>query len=101
MYRAEVIGSMLRPSYLKAARADLQQGSLSAAEFKRLEDRAVAHRRRRAEHQGPRARNVPARMRIRAAHVADDEIVGAQLALEPVDVDHCRQVRHGRGTLAG
>jgi 5-methyltetrahydropteroyltriglutamate--homocysteine methyltransferase len=41
VFRAEVIGSMLRPSYLKEARAGLQQGSLSAAEFKRLEDRAV------------------------------------------------------------
>jgi 5-methyltetrahydropteroyltriglutamate--homocysteine methyltransferase len=41
MFRAEVIGSMLRPSYLKEARADFEQGSLAAHEFKRLEDRAV------------------------------------------------------------
>ncbi|HEX3277689.1 MAG TPA: hypothetical protein VHR40_04140, partial [Thermoleophilaceae bacterium] len=41
MFRAEVIGSMLRPSYLKEARAAFEQGSLSARDFKRLEDRAV------------------------------------------------------------
>jgi 5-methyltetrahydropteroyltriglutamate--homocysteine methyltransferase len=41
VYRAEVIGSLLRPSYLKDARAAFQQGDLSPAEFKRLEDRAV------------------------------------------------------------
>ena len=41
MFRAEVIGSMLRPSYLKEGRAAFEQGQLSAADFKRLEDRAV------------------------------------------------------------
>jgi hypothetical protein len=41
MYRAEVIGSMLRPSYLQEARAALQEGTLSAHDFKRVEDRAV------------------------------------------------------------
>ena len=41
MYRAEVIGSMLRPSYLKEARAAFEQGGLSAHDFKRVEDRAV------------------------------------------------------------
>jgi hypothetical protein len=41
VFRAEVIGSMLRPSYLKEARAAFEQGSLSARDFKRLEDRAV------------------------------------------------------------
>jgi 5-methyltetrahydropteroyltriglutamate--homocysteine methyltransferase len=41
VFRAEVIGSMLRPSYLQEARAAFEQGSLSNAEFKRLEDRAV------------------------------------------------------------
>jgi 5-methyltetrahydropteroyltriglutamate--homocysteine methyltransferase len=41
MFRAEVIGSMLRPSYLKGARAAFEQGRLSAHEFKRFEDRAV------------------------------------------------------------
>ena len=41
MFRAEVIGSMLRPSYLKEARAAFQQGRLSAHDFKRVEDRAV------------------------------------------------------------
>jgi 5-methyltetrahydropteroyltriglutamate--homocysteine methyltransferase len=41
MYRAEVIGSMLRPEYLKEGRAAFEQGRLSAHELKRLEDRAV------------------------------------------------------------
>src|ERR671934_353119 len=41
MFRAEVIGSMLRPSYLKEGRAAFEQGRLSARELKRLEDRAV------------------------------------------------------------
>ncbi|MBX5440004.1 MAG: cobalamin-independent methionine synthase II family protein [Solirubrobacteraceae bacterium] len=41
MYRAEVVGSMLRPSYLIEARNALEAGTLSAAEFKRIEDRAV------------------------------------------------------------
>jgi 5-methyltetrahydropteroyltriglutamate--homocysteine methyltransferase len=41
MFRAEVIGSLLRPSYLKEAREAFMQGSLSESDFKRLEDRAV------------------------------------------------------------
>src|SRR4051794_13925279 len=41
MFRAEVVGSMLRPTYLARARAELQAGTLSTAEFKRVEDRAV------------------------------------------------------------
>jgi 5-methyltetrahydropteroyltriglutamate--homocysteine methyltransferase len=41
MFRAEVIGSMLRPSYLKEGRAAFERGSLSPRDLKRLEDRAV------------------------------------------------------------
>jgi 5-methyltetrahydropteroyltriglutamate--homocysteine methyltransferase len=41
VFRAEVIGSMLRPSYLKQARAAFEAGELSPPEFKRVEDRAV------------------------------------------------------------
>src|SRR5262245_18191088 len=41
VFRAEVIGSMLRPAYLKEARAAFEQGNLSAADLKRAEDRAV------------------------------------------------------------
>jgi methionine synthase II (cobalamin-independent) len=41
LYRAEVVGSLLRPAWLKDARAAWQQGTLSPAEFKRIEDRAV------------------------------------------------------------
>jgi 5-methyltetrahydropteroyltriglutamate--homocysteine methyltransferase len=40
-YRAQSIGSMLRPEQLKRARAELADGALSAARFKRIEDAAV------------------------------------------------------------
>ncbi len=40
-YRADVIGSLLRPDYLKEARAQLEAGTLSDAEFKQVEDRAI------------------------------------------------------------
>lgn len=39
--RAETVGSLLRPRYLKEARASLAAGDLTTAEFKRIEDRAV------------------------------------------------------------
>jgi len=41
VYRADIIGSLLRPSYLLEARQALEKGSIDAAEFKRIEDRAV------------------------------------------------------------
>ncbi len=41
IYRAEVIGSLLRPPYLKQARLDFAADRLSAAQFKQVEDRAV------------------------------------------------------------
>jgi 5-methyltetrahydropteroyltriglutamate--homocysteine methyltransferase len=41
MYRCDVIGSLLRPSYLKKAREEFAAGSLTDAEFKRFEDRSV------------------------------------------------------------
>jgi 5-methyltetrahydropteroyltriglutamate--homocysteine methyltransferase len=40
-FRAEVIGSMLRPDYLKQARARWEAHELSTREFKQIEDRAV------------------------------------------------------------
>jgi 5-methyltetrahydropteroyltriglutamate--homocysteine methyltransferase len=39
--RSDVIGSLLRPPYLLEARAGYEHGDLSAAAFKRVEDRAV------------------------------------------------------------
>lgn len=39
--RAEVIGSLLRPAWLKEARLARQEGRIPAQEFKRIEDRAV------------------------------------------------------------
>ena len=41
VYRAEVLGSLLRPKYLSDARADLEAGKIAPPEFKRIEDRAV------------------------------------------------------------
>ena len=40
-YRSDVIGSLLRPDYLKEARKKRASGELSHTEFKKLEDRAV------------------------------------------------------------
>ncbi len=40
-YRSDVVGSLLRPQYLKDARSRRENGELSAAEFKEIEDRAV------------------------------------------------------------
>ena len=39
--RAETVGSLLRPDYLRRARDEHAEGRLGAAEFKRIEDRAV------------------------------------------------------------
>ena len=39
--RSDVVGSLLRPAYLVQARAAVEAGRLSVAEFKRVEDRAV------------------------------------------------------------
>jgi 5-methyltetrahydropteroyltriglutamate--homocysteine methyltransferase len=41
IYRAEIIGSLLRPDYLKEARRAWEADQLSTLEFKRSEDRAV------------------------------------------------------------
>ncbi len=47
----------------------------------------VRGRRRRAEHERPRARDVPAHVCVRAADVADDEVVLAEMLREPGGVD--------------
>jgi len=41
MYRSDVVGSLLRPAYLKDARERHEAGKISHPEFKALEDRAV------------------------------------------------------------
>ncbi|SRR5579885_670976 len=41
IYRAEVIGSLLRPEYLKRARRRWESREISTREFKEIEDRAV------------------------------------------------------------
>ncbi|HEX9840833.1 MAG TPA: cobalamin-independent methionine synthase II family protein [Anaerolineales bacterium] len=40
-FRSDVVGSLLRPAYLKEARKKRSSGELSHAEFKKIEDRAV------------------------------------------------------------
>lgn len=40
-YRADVIGSLLRPQYLLEARENYAAGNLLPAQFKKIEDRAV------------------------------------------------------------
>src|SRR5690242_4021963 len=40
-YRSDVVGSLLRPEYLKQARQRRASGELSHVEFKKLEDQAV------------------------------------------------------------
>jgi len=40
-YRSDVVGSLLRPEYLKEARKKRASGELTHAEFKRIEDRSV------------------------------------------------------------
>ena len=40
--RTDVVGSLLRPTYLKEARADYEAGKSSHQTFKQIEDRAVA-----------------------------------------------------------
>ena len=41
MFHSDVVGSLLRPTYLKEGRDQFASGKLSAAEFKAIEDRAV------------------------------------------------------------
>lgn len=41
MFHSDVVGSLLRPAYLKDARARHESGKLGDAEFKQIEDRAV------------------------------------------------------------
>ncbi len=41
IYRSDVVGSLLRPEYLKTARKGYEAGEITAKEFKKIEDRAV------------------------------------------------------------
>jgi 5-methyltetrahydropteroyltriglutamate--homocysteine methyltransferase len=41
LYRSDVVGSLLRPAYLKDARGQHEAGELTDAAFKQVEDRAV------------------------------------------------------------
>ena len=39
--RSDVVGSLLRPDYLREAQAQLERGTLTPAAYKTVEDRAV------------------------------------------------------------
>ena len=54
-------------------------------------DLAVGERRRRAEHERDRVRQVTAAVRVRAAHVAEHEIGLAEVLLHPGCVDDRRE----------
>jgi 5-methyltetrahydropteroyltriglutamate--homocysteine methyltransferase len=54
-FRADHVGSLLRPASLKAARADWRAGRLSAAELKAVEDREILRVVRRQEEIGLKA----------------------------------------------
>src|SRR5260370_34389157 len=41
IYRAEAIGSLLRPAFLRKARRSLRSRQITTAEFKKVEERAV------------------------------------------------------------
>jgi 5-methyltetrahydropteroyltriglutamate--homocysteine methyltransferase len=41
LYHSQTIGSMLRPAWLRDARRSVRSGEITAAQFKRIEDRAV------------------------------------------------------------
>jgi 5-methyltetrahydropteroyltriglutamate--homocysteine methyltransferase len=41
VYRADTVGSLLRPDYLMRARAQHESGELAPAHYKEIEDRAV------------------------------------------------------------
>src|SRR6516165_11064485 len=41
VYRADTVGSLLRPQYLKLAREQFEAGQMAAAAYKEIEDRAV------------------------------------------------------------
>jgi 5-methyltetrahydropteroyltriglutamate--homocysteine methyltransferase len=41
VYRADVVGSLLRPEYLKEARAALMAGAMQPEDYRPIEDRAA------------------------------------------------------------
>ena len=62
--------------------------------LRELGDRVVVGaRRRRAEHERARAGDVTAHVRVRPAHVADDEVVFAEVLGEPGGVDDAWKLR--------
>ena len=41
VYRADIVGSLLRPEYLVRARTQFEAGEMAPAAYKQIEDRAV------------------------------------------------------------
>ena len=52
VFRSDVVGSLLRPEYLKQARQEHEAGQMTQAQFKRIEDRAVNEAIALQEHAG-------------------------------------------------
>ena len=65
-YRADSVGSLLRPDYLVRARGQFESGELAPAIYKEIEDRAVDQVIAMQEGRGHGCRH---RRRVPAAHV--------------------------------
>jgi hypothetical protein len=82
VYRADTVGSLLRPQYLKLAREQFEAGQLAAAAYKEIEDRAVDqaiagpdHPRALLQHSAKQAiayDQIPAGAAIRRLYESDD-----------------------------
>ena len=102
-HRADPVAAVVEDEPLLAGDAVAAQPQADLGR-ERLDRGPVGHRRRRPEHERLRAGQVPARVRIRPAHVAEEQISGAELALEPGRVDdglHSAATRPSSAATAG
>ena len=99
-HRAHAVAAVVEDEPLVAGHAVTPQAQADLRR-ERLQHLAIAHRRRRAQNERPRTGNVSARVRVRPAHVAEEQVVCPELAFEPCDVDDGRKLRHCRRTRAG
>ena len=88
--RADAVAPVVEDEPLGAGDAVAAQPSLNL-DRELPDDLAVGQRRRRAEHERDRARQVAAAVSVRAAHVAEHEVRLAQVLLHPGGVDERRQ----------
>ena len=72
-HRADAVAAVVEHKPLLAGDAVAAQAQADLLR-ERLDHIGVAHRRRRAEDQRPRPRNVPAGVRVRPTHIADHEV---------------------------